>query len=123
MAILLHGTTRWRAERIVVRGPDPNFVEPDGGPRAENFSTYLETGPFTLDTPQTYALGKAKNFPAEGDPVILVLDVPDDIINKTDLVLNPLIFGLVQFDFGFGLEELLATWPTITKRIEPVETP
>src|SRR5882724_5137842 len=123
MAILLHGTTRWRAERIIANGPDPDFVEPGGGPRAENFSTYLEAGPFTLDPPQTYALGKAKNFPAEGEPVILVLDVPDDIINKTDLVLNPLGFGVIQFDVGSGLEELLAAWPTIAKRIEPLGVP
>ena len=54
MAILLHGTTRWRAERIVARGPDPNFIEPGGGPKAVNFSTYLESGPFLFDTPADY---------------------------------------------------------------------
>src|SRR5262245_28288809 len=117
MAILLHGTTRWRAEQIVAHGPDPDFIEPGGGPRAENFSTSLETGPFTLQSPSDYAIGKAKNFPSEGGPVILVMDVPDEIIDKTDLVFFPRHSGVIQFDRGFGLEELLAAWPTITKRI------
>src|SRR5580765_2287497 len=106
MAILLHGTTRWRAEQIVARGPDPDFVEPGGGPRAENFSTYLEAGPFILRSPSEYAMKKAMNFPSEGEPVILVLDVPDEIINRTDLVNFPRRCGLIQFDPGFGLEEL-----------------
>ena len=123
MTILLHGTTRWRAEKIIAKGPDPNFVEPGGGPRAENFSACLETGPFTLDSPQTYALGKAKNFPAEGEPVILVLDVPDEIIDKAEFDLCSRHSGVIQFDVGFGLEELLAAWPMITKRIDPVEIP
>jgi len=121
MAILLHGTTRWRAERIVSSGPDPNYVEPQGVVRAESFSTCLETGPFTLKSPGDYALGKAKNFPAEGGPVILVMDVPDEIIDKTDLVLCPRSSGVIQFDSGFGFAELLAAWPTIEKRIEAVE--
>ena len=123
MAMLLHGTTRWRAERIIANGPDPDFVEPGGGPRAENFSTYLETGPFILRSPKEYALGKAMNFPTEGEPVVLVLDVPDEIIDRTDLVNFPRRFGVIQFDPGFGLEELGAAWPTITKRIDPVEVP
>jgi hypothetical protein len=123
MAILVHGTTQWRAEQIMARGPDPDFVEPGGGPKAENFSTYLESGPYTLKSPREYALGKARNFPAEGGPVILVMDVPDEIIDMTDLVLCPRRSGVVQFDRGFGIEELLAAWPTITKRIDPVENP
>jgi hypothetical protein len=89
MSILLHGTTRQRAERIVANGPDPDFIEPGGGPKAENFSTYLETGPFTLETPRDYAVGKAQNFPNEGGPVILKIDVLDEIIDQTDFVLFP----------------------------------
>src|SRR5437016_4366928 len=121
MAILLHGTTRQRAERIVARGPDPAFIERGGGPKAENFSTYLEAGPFTLRTPREYALGKAHLFPDEGGPVILVMDVPDEIIDQTDLVLAPRRSGVIQFDSGFGLEQLRAAWPTIEKRIDEVE--
>ena len=121
MAILQHGTTRRRAERIVARGPDPNFVEPFGFGGAENFSTCLESGPYPLKTPRQYALGKAKNFPDEDGPVILVMDVPDEIIDMTDLVLLPRSSGVIQFGTGYGLEELLAAWPTIQKRIELVE--
>ena len=54
-----------RAEQILARGPDPDYIEPDGGPRAEAFSTCLESGPFPLGTPERYALNKAKLFPIE----------------------------------------------------------
>jgi hypothetical protein len=124
MAILLHGTTRHRAEQIVARGPDPDFIEPGGGPRAEGFSTCLESGPFPLSTPEEYARGKAAAFPAEGGPVILAVDVPDEIIARAvDEQFFPLSQGVVQFDEGAGLEDLLAVWPTLPKRIVPVENP
>lgn len=124
MAILLHGTTRQRAERIVARGPDPNFIEPGGGPRADNFSTYLEAGPFHFRTPEDYATLKALGFPSEGGPVILKMDVPDAVIALA--VVNeylPLSQGLIQFDRGSGLAELLSAWPQIPKEIVPVEIP
>lgn len=124
MAILLHGTTRHRAERLLVRGPDPDFIEPDGGPRAENFSTCLESGPFPLGTPEEYARRKAAGFPNEGGPAILAVDVPDDIIAlAVDEVYFPLSQGFVQFDsppVGAGLEELRAAWPTLSKHIRAV---
>jgi hypothetical protein len=121
--ILLHGTTRHRAERILNHGPDPNLVEPGGGPRAEGFSTCLEGGPFPLGTPEEYARRKAAGFPNEGGPAILAVDVPDDII---DLAVNeffPLSQGIVQFDEGAGLEELRAAWPSLPKEIREVDTP
>jgi len=93
MAILLHGTTRHRAEQILAQGPDPDFVEPGGGSRAEGFSTSLECGPFPLGTPQEYARRKAEGFPDEGGPVILEVDVPDDIIA---LAVDPVYFPLRQ---------------------------
>lgn len=80
MAKLLHGTTKQRAERIAITGPDPDFIEPGGGPRAEGFSTCLEFGPFPLGLPEEYARQKAAGFPDEGGPAILAVDVPDDII-------------------------------------------
>src|SRR5207244_8536678 len=80
MAILLHGTTRHRAQQIMARGPDPDFVEPGGGPRAEGFSTCLEFGPFPLGTPEDYARRKAAGFPNEGGPAILAVDVSDGVI-------------------------------------------
>jgi hypothetical protein len=41
--------------------------------------------------------------------------VPDEIIQKAATEWFPLSQGLVQFDPGSGLEELLAVWPEIAK--------
>src|SRR4051794_7956003 len=118
MAILLHGTTRHRAEQIIIEGPDPNYVEPGGGPKAEGFSTYLESGPFPVGTPAEYARRKATRFPDEGGPVILIVDVPDQIVAlAVDEVYLPLSQGIVKFDEGKGLEELREVWSAIPKRI------
>jgi hypothetical protein len=124
MAILLHGTTRRRAEQILARGPDPEFIEPGGGSRAEGFSTCLEGGPFPLGTPQEYARRKAAGFPNEGGPVILAVDVPDEIIAlAVDEEYFPLSQGVVQFDEGAGLEALRAAWAALAKQIIAVENP
>lgn len=124
MAILLHGTTRQRAEQILLRGPDVDFIEPGGGTKAENFSTCLESGPFPLRTPRDYARLKALGFPNEGGPVILMMEVPDEVIAlAVDDAYLPLSQGVVQFDTGCGLEELLSAWRTIPKQIIPVEIP
>jgi len=122
MTILHHGTTRKRAEQIRALGPNPDFIEPGGGPRAEGFSTYLATGPFPLQKPEDYARHKAAVFQDEGGPVILAVDVPDDIIAlAVDELYLPLRHGIVQFDDGAGLEELRATWATLPKKILPIE--
>jgi hypothetical protein len=124
MAILLHGTTRHRAEQILARGPDPNFMELGGRTRAEGFSTCLQSGPFPLGTPQEYARGKAAAFRNEGGPAIVVMEVSDDIIAlAVDEVFFPLSQGVVQFDEGAGLRELCAAWPTLPKHILVVENP
>jgi hypothetical protein len=124
MAILVHGTTHYRAEQILAQGPDPEFQEPGGSTRAEAFSTYLESGPFPLGAPEEYARGKAAGFRNEGGAAIVVVDVPDPIIAlAVDEVLFPLSQGLVQFDAGKGLEELIAAWPTLAKQIRLVEGP
>lgn len=123
MPILLHGTTRHRAERIVACGPDPNFIQPEGGPRAENFSTYLEGGPFLFGPPEQYACGKAGDFPDEGGAAILAVDVPEDIIALTVNEYFPLSQGLVQFDEGAGLAELRDAWSTLWKEVRSVEFP
>src|SRR5437764_10539449 len=105
MAVLLHGTTRRRAEQIMAQGPDPDFVEPGGGARAEGFSTCLQSGPFPFGTAEEYARRKATGFPNEGGPVILAVDVPDAIIAlAADEVYFPRSQGLVQFDAVAGLE-------------------
>jgi hypothetical protein len=122
MATLVHGTTRHRAERIIRNGPDPRYLEPGGVPSNDGFSTYLESGPFMFKRPEEYATGKAHQFPGEGGPVILVIEgVPDDVLSAANrLGLLPLKSGVVQFDHGDGLEELLAVWNNLTKTIRDV---
>ena len=118
MTILLHGTTRMRAERLVAVGPDPEFVERETAERS--FSTCLEQGPFPLGKPDAYAFGKADLFPEEGGPAILAIDVPDDIIALAVTEYFPLSQGVVQFDEGDGLAELRAVWPSLRKEIRSV---
>ena len=122
MVTLIHGTTRHRAERIIATGPNPAFIEPGGTRTNEGFSTYREIGPFGFEPPDVYARGKSAKFPNEGGSVILVIeDVPDDVLaaaNRDGWF--PLEHGLVQFDEGAGLAELLAIWPSLTKRIQVV---
>lgn len=71
-------------------------------------------------TPEDYARGKARNFPSESGPAILEIEVPAWIV---DILLNdPLQSGFARsgearFEFGFGLEELLTAWPSLTKRV------
>jgi hypothetical protein len=109
--VLRHGTTRRRAEAILLGGPDPNFVEP-GGPRpAEGFSAVDTIGPFPFGTAEQYAAGKARAFPNEGGPAILEVEVPEDIAALADLG------GEYRFEPGYGLEELLQAWPQLTKRV------
>jgi hypothetical protein len=80
----------------------------------------LETGPFHFGSVEEYARGKAREYPDQGGPVILAVDVPDDIVQMAVNEWFPLSQGLVQFDSGSGLEELVATWPTLTKEIRGV---
>lgn len=107
---LRHGTTRMRADHILQNGPDPNLVV--GGDTANGFSTAPEHGPYPLGAPEDYARGKARLFPQEGGPAILEIDVPESI---AALAVHP--GGEVWFGPGFGLEELLAAWPRISKRV------
>jgi len=116
--ILLHGTTRQRAEQIINLGPNPRFREPGGHGLDEGFSMYLESGPFLFKPPQDYARGKSREFPDEGGAVILVLDVPDEIVQNAVSEWFPLSQGLVQFDFGAGMEELLVAWPGVAGSAE-----
>jgi len=109
---LRHGTTVLRAEHIMQHGPDPNWIV--GGDVANGFSTAPTDAPFLLGDPSDYARGKARLFPQEGGPAILEVDVPTSIVN---LAVHP--GGEVWFGKGFGLEELLAAWPSISKRVVP----
>lgn len=126
--ILFHGTTFWRAKQILSGGSDPGFVEPGGNTPAENFSACLPFGPFECtDTPEQYAWGKSRAAIGEGrdegDPAILIVDVPDDIIALAVDEWFPLTQGFVQFDRGPSLTALLAAWPALEKRILPVTDP
>jgi hypothetical protein len=80
----------------------------------------VEAGPFLFGEPADYARGKARQFPDEGGPAILVVDVPDDVVQRAVSDWFPLSQGLVQFDPGAGLEELVAAWPNIIKKIRIV---
>ena len=121
--LLHHGTTRQRATRIVAGGPDPDFVEPHGT-RAEHFSTaYADPRLRHMGHPEDYARGKAANFPTEGGPVILELEVPAwvvDVVLADAIGAGLALSGEVRFDPGVGLEDLLRVWPTIPKRIIPL---
>src|SRR5437764_11328701 len=104
--LLHHGTTRNRAEAIIANGPDPDFQEPGEYTKAEGFSTAPPGAQGTSGDPEKIARGKAAKF-GEGGPVILELDVPDDIVARSDNLIDE-----VRFNPGYGLEELLAAWPT-----------
>ena len=84
-----------------------------GRPRhcAEAFSTARLHGPYPQGSPELAANYKASLFPDEGGPAILEIEVPEAIVTKADLG------GEVRFEAGFGLEELLAAWPSLPKRI------
>ncbi|MCI0638001.1 MAG: hypothetical protein L0Y72_16750 [Gemmataceae bacterium] len=112
MRTLRHGTTRQRADSIMQNGPDPSFIEPGGIESARGFSTYPAGGPVTVGTPDQYAAGKAILFPNEGGPAVVEIEVPEKIAQ-----LGIDAGGEIRFETGFGLEELLREWPTITKRI------
>ena len=55
----------------------------------------------------------AKEFPEVGGPVILVLDVSEEIVLKAVNDWFPPSQGLIQFDLGAGLDELIKVWPEI----------
>ena len=61
-------------------------------------------------------VSRPRHSPDEGGPVILEVDVPEEIIAKAANEWFPLSQGLVHFDSGGGLEELNAAWTTLEKR-------
>ena len=134
MATLIHGTTRHHALLIMTQGPNPRYREHGGLGTNDGFSTYLDGGPYLLHPPEVYARGKVaqylKNrargtiaeYPDMAVPVILVIEnVSDEVLaaaNRDGYF--PLRDGLVQFDTGEGMEELLAAWPMLTFHIRNV---
>jgi hypothetical protein len=108
---LRHGTTKKRAEAILLNGPDPNYKEPGGLDTAEGFSTARIGDPCPFGSPEAVAAAKALLFPDEDGPAIIEFEVSEALARKADLG------GEVRFEPGFGLEELLAAWPSLSKRI------
>jgi hypothetical protein len=101
-----------RAEHILQNGPDPKRVV--GGDAAYGLSTAPVIGPYPLGAPEDYARGKARLFPQEGGPAILEVEVPQSIVARA---VHP--EGEIWFGPGFGLEELLAAWPQLSKTVVP----
>ena len=122
MTLLFHGTTLWRARRIMESGPDADFMEPGSKGPARSFSACLPFGPFgCTGKPEDYAWGKSlaadREGRDEGGPALLLMDVPDGIMELAVDEFLPLAQGFVQFDPGAGLEELRAAWPRLEKRV------
>lgn len=123
---LRHGTTWYRAEQLLVSPPDPNYIDPGGdwASRAGGFSAVVDgEEDEAIGTPEQYARRKAALFPAEGLPVILEIGVPEwvmGVIRGDPFMAEIAVGGEVRFEPGYGLEELMQVWPTLTKRISTV---
>lgn len=116
----VHGTTLRRAESIVVHGPNPKYREPGGHPTDDGFSMYRDGGPYLFQPPERYAIGKSRQFPSEGGPCLLFVEIPTVIVERAWTPWFHPEDGIVQFDAGAGLEELLAAWPSLVKEIRGV---
>jgi hypothetical protein len=110
---LHHGTTMYRAERIIRVGPEPDYGKSVGVRGDHVFSLYCEGASPDYGTAEEYAFGKDRLFPHEGGPVILTIDIPDDIIAQSVPEIDPFSFGYVEFQKGFGIDALRAAWATI----------
>ena len=121
--IIHHGTTLLRALAIEANGPDPSFREPGSSrlPPAEGFSAVIGDGrPCGTGTPEMAARNKDTLFPDEGGPAILEIAVPAWIMMILDS--DPIASGLarggeIRFEPESGLDELLAEWPNLAKRV------
>lgn len=124
--VLHHGTTLARAQQLLSTPPDPNYIEPGGNQytRADGFSTVIAGHAATsLGSADQYARTKATNFPSEGGPVILEVEVPEwivDILQNDPIAGMVVASGEVRFEPDLGLTELQQAWATLTKRIVPV---
>ena len=123
---LHHGTTLRRAESLLSTPPNPDFIDPGGDrySRAEGFSAVIASTPdIGLGSAERYARLKSGNFPNEGGPVILEVEVPVwivDILRNDPFAGMIVASGEVRFEPDLGLRELQQAWPTLTKRILPL---
>jgi len=126
LTILHHGTTLRRACAIEANGPDPSYREPGSGhlPSAEGFSTVIGDGRHCgTGTPETAARNKAALFPSEGGPAILEVSVPGwimAILYSDSIAAGLARSGEIRFEPESGLNELLAEWQNLTKRVIPL---
>ncbi len=116
--ILVHGTTRDRAEHLLLHPPNWGFQEPGTQSTDESFSMYVDGGPYNYGSPEEYAVSKAKLYPHEHGPVLLRVDVPEEIVRLAESDWFPIQQGLIQFDPGAGMEELSAAWLSFPKWIQ-----
>lgn len=138
---LLHGTTRLRAERILRYGPDVTFVEPGGIDIAGNFSFSIEGERSAIGDARAYACGKGATFPNELGAAIVAADVPEEIVwlaarehlspfiemgvieydeFRGDEEFVRLCGGVIQFDPGPALGQLMEQWASLAKEIRGV---
>ena len=123
---LLHGTTRRRADLIRWNGPDPHFREPGSNTRPDrSFWTVDANCPVArrmCGSPEDYARRKAASS-GEGHPAIVEVEVPEWIVQ---VVLNDpygrfnYLSGAICFEFGCGLDELMAEWPNLIVTVRDV---
>ncbi len=76
--------------------------------------------PFGVGTPEQYARLKSANFPAEGGPAILEMEVPSTILAILEAdpdARDSMDSGDTLFDPAVGINELLAEWPNLPKRV------
>ncbi|MCE9565549.1 MAG: hypothetical protein K8U57_26300 [Planctomycetes bacterium] len=76
--------------------------------------------PLGVGTPEQYARLKSANFPAEGGPAIIEIEVPPDIIAVLEAdpdSRDSMDSGDTLFDPRVGMPELLAAWPNLIKRV------
>jgi hypothetical protein len=91
---------------------------------ADGFSLTPANGPFDVRHPHDYARLKAANFPNEGGPAVVMIELSDEL---ADILIGPLgqvcagkalnVGAEVRFEPGGGLEELCAAWPTLQRFI------
>ncbi len=123
IVVLLHGTTRQRAERLLTGPPNPRFREPGELPSRHTigFSTTREgEADRGLSSSTEYAKRKAKTFPNEGGPAILRVAVPRWIIELVENhgALGPVASsGEVSFYDDCGLPELAQLWSQFEKQV------
>ncbi len=88
---------------------------------AMEFSMSFESGPFPLMHPEQYATEKAKNFPNEGGPAILAVEIPDHLVELAIDDWFTLEQGVLVFDESHGIRQLMASWDGLAKVVRIIK--